>query len=109
MLRMLDRSEVPTMRCAERSEVRRFAADTLREFLDVAQAGDVAEVTGAPEAGGDAVRQAERVMSAIRTEAFYMDARTLVRAFRRRERMFLERVEPPEPKGMPLYTRKEGR
>lgn len=98
MLKMLDKSEVPASRYTEKSELRRFAEATVKEFMAAASVGDVAEITGAPDTGAEgAIAKADKVMAAIRTELYYTDCRDKVKAFRRKERMFLERVEPWKP------------
>lgn len=106
MLKMIDRSDVPGYRSADKSPARRFAAQTVREFLEVAEVGDIAEVEGAPvEMDSDGVR---KLYSAIRNELFYMkkdeDMRKRVRVFTRGgRRVFLERTEPfaPNPRATP--------
>lgn len=97
MLKMIDRSDVPGYRNADKSPARRFAAQTVREFLEVANVGDIAEVEGAPvEMDAEGVR---KLYQAMREELFYMrkdeDMRRKVRVFTRGgKRLFLERVEP---------------
>ena len=91
MIRMMDKGDAVASRRYERGPARQFAYDTLVEFLRVAGPGDVAEVTEAPELSADPVKNADKVLNAVRAELFYMGKRGEVVAFRRRERMFLER------------------
>lgn len=105
MLKMIDKADVPGYRNADKSPARRFAAQTVREFLEVAEVGDIAEVEDAPvEMDADGVR---KLYSAMRDELFYMDRgedmRKKVRVFTRGgRRVFLERTEPfaPNPRAV---------
>ncbi len=45
------------------------------------------------EAGTSTVANADKVAASIRTELFYQGRRREVKVFRRRDRLFLERVE----------------
>lgn len=95
MLTKISRREVPRYTGREPSELRRFAADQLDKFMCMANAGDVAEVTGEPGTGdADPIRHADRVLQAFRHELWRLDMRERVRCFRRGPRMFLERTEP---------------
>lgn len=108
MLTKIERSDIPRYRSAEKSPLRRFAGETLREFLRASEVGDVAEVTGAP-VDMDA-RGTQRLAEALRNELFYMgrndgkydeasDMRRHVRVITRGgSRVFLERVKPWVPK-----------
>ena len=93
MLTLMDKRDAPSHRRLERSERRVFAESTLEEFLGLARTGDVAEVTGLPALVEDPVANADRVANSIRTELFYQGRRREVKVFRRRDRLFLERVE----------------
>lgn len=102
MLTKTDWKSIPPYGNQSRSPIRQFAYKTVIEFLEASKTGDVFEVTGFPEmAGNDAMRMAEKVRGAIRTELYYLkkdkDMRDEVNIFRRRERLFMERKEPWRP------------
>lgn len=99
MLTILDKRDAPSHRRLERSERRAFAESTLEEFFGLAQAGDVAEVTGLPRLADDPVANVDRVAAAVRAELFYQGRRREVKVFRRRDRLFLERVGDPAGAG----------
>ena len=99
MLTKVSKNDVPSYRAGEKSEVRRFALETAKEFLECSEVGDIAEVTGAPiemDASG-----VQKLANAFRDELFYMDKlkdmRKHVKVITRGgKRLFLERVEPFE-------------
>lgn len=107
MLTKTDWKSVPPYGRESRSPIRQFAYRTVMEFLESAEEGDVFEVTGFPQMeGDDAIRMAEKVRSAMRTELWYLnkekDLRREVNIFRRKERLFIERKEPwRAPQGNP--------
>lgn len=70
MLKQIDRSEIPRMPGANRSPLREFANETIREFMETTEAGDACEVTGAPVP--ECERPADKVASAFRDELFAM-------------------------------------
>lgn len=108
MLTPIAKSDIPGYRNAEKSLLRVFCEETAREFLSTSKVGDVAEVTGAP-VEMDA-RGTRRLAECFRNALFYMDRkpgsydrsrdlRRHVRVITRGgTRLFLERVEPWEPK-----------
>lgn len=90
MLTKIDKSEVPRYAGAGKSPARRFAEETLGEFLDRSEVGDVYEVTGIPEGMG-----VQKLAGAFRYELFYMDRKEHVKVMTRRNaRLFLERTKP---------------
>lgn len=98
MLKQIDRKELPRRNGKEKTPVRRFAEDTVREFLGY-EVGQIAEVTGWPmDESRDARANAARARSEIYDAAFYMepgrDYRKEMHVFRSGERVFLERIEP---------------
>lgn len=101
MLTKIAKSEVPDYRGSNKSPIRRFCEDTLREFLQTSEAGDVAEVTGAPiemDARGTA-----KLASTFRNALYYVDREKDMRKHvkvmtRGGKRLFLERTQPWEPK-----------
>lgn len=98
MLKQIDRKELPRRNGKAKTPARRFAEETLREFLGY-EVGQIAEVTGWPvDESRDARANAARARSEIYDAAFYMepgeDYRDRVRVFRSGERVFLERTEP---------------
>ena len=102
MLRPISRSEVPRYRGTEVSPMRRFAAETVDEFVSASAVGDVMEVTGWP----DAVNAVEKCAAAIRSELFYRDRtvdwRDAVRVMTRSgERVFLERTREAPKRELP--------
>lgn len=105
MLTKTEWKNVPPYGKENRSPIRQFAYKTVIEFLEASKVGDVFEVTGFPEMSGvDAYRMADKVREAMRTELFHLrkdyDARSDVKIFRRKERLFMERTKPwkPEPR-----------
>lgn len=99
MIKMISKRELREMRRSAKSAIRAFAADSLEEFVGTAKPGEVAEVFAFPSPEGcDEARAAERCASALRDEAFYLGHRDCVKVSRRRDRVFLERLEPPAPK-----------
>lgn len=87
---MLTKVEKSELSRRERSPLRAFADEAAREFLEVSHAGDVYEVTGAPEEG------AARLAEALRGALHYLDggARREVRVMTRGgSRVFMERLE----------------
>ena len=106
MLTKTDWKAVPPYGKEGRSPIRQFAYKTVIEFLETSEVGDVFEVTGFPEMdGNDAMRMAEKVRGAIRTELWHLrkdcDMRSDVNIFRRKERLFMERVKPKQRKPNP--------
>lgn len=93
MLVQLEKDQVPRNRFQEKSKERVFAEQTLEEFFEKANPGDTFEVTGFPSQG-DALKDAERMASALRTELFYLSKRDQAKVFRRKERLFIEKSEP---------------
>lgn len=98
MLKQIDRKELPRRNGKEKTPARRFAEETIREFLGY-EVGQIAEVTGWPvDESRDATANAARARSEIYDAAFYMekgrDYRKEIHVFRSGERVFLERVEP---------------
>ena len=97
MLTMLDRSQLPSYGNRERSPLRRFAEETVQEFLGSSRPGDVAEVTGAPVEEGAAGTQA--LASCLRDALFRReegDMRDRVRVITRGgRRVFLEMYGGP--------------
>lgn len=106
MLKQIERSELPSRRRGEKSPIRRFADQTVAEFVKTVKGREVVEVTGWPEdAGRDAIGNAERAAGAIRDALFYMDRdadmRKKVKVTRCRERVFMERCAPYRPESNP--------
>lgn len=102
MLTKTDWKDVPPYGNQGRSPIRQFAYKTVIEFFENSEVGDVFEVTGYPEmSGNDAMRMAEKVRGAIRTELWHLskdyDTRSDVNVFRRKGRLFMERKEPLNP------------
>ncbi len=97
MLTYLEPVEVRKLRLHDKSVYRQFANDTLREFLEQANVGDVFEVTGMPDGPEDATTRMRKVRQAIDAERFYEDKRNDVKVFQRKGRLFLERTEPYVP------------
>ena len=102
MLSPISRSEVPRYRGTEVSPMRRFAAETVDEFVSASAVGDVMEVTGWP----DATNAVEKCAAAIRSELFYRDRtvdwRDAVRVMTRSgERVFLERTREAPKRELP--------
>ena len=98
MLTQIEGKDIPAYGKGNRSPIRQFAYKTVIEFLENSKVGDVFEVTGFPAIkGNDKLRMAEKVAQAMRTELFYLykdhDARDDAKIFRRRERLFIERVK----------------
>ena len=93
-------TEVRKLRLQDKSEVRQFANETLREFLEQAAVGDVFEVTGYPGDPEDA-RRLQKVRQAIDAERFYEDKRNAVKVFQRKGRLFLQRTAPRTPNPYP--------
>lgn len=99
MLTKTDWKSVPPYGKENRSPIRQFAYATVMEFLENSKVGEVYEVTDCPEIpGNDALRMAEKVRGAMRTELWNLrkdyDMRDEVNIFRRKERLFMERVKP---------------
>lgn len=94
MLNLINENEVPRYNKFPRSEVRQFAYDTLTEFFANSNIGDVFEITGSPKTTNDELRNIEKVAQALRTELYYMKRRDDAKVFRRKTRLFIERVEP---------------
>ena len=93
MIVQIEKDQVPRNRFQEKSKERIFAEQTLKEFFEQANPGDTFEVTDFP-GQGDALKDAERVASALRTELFYLSKRDQAKVFRRKERLFIEKQEP---------------
>ena len=97
MLTIIDKTEVPTHGTGERSEIRKFAMETLKDFFEICSFGEIAEVTGAPEVdAADEIKRADKIIGAFKTELYYSKNRQEVRIFRRKNRIFLERKKPIE-------------
>ncbi len=93
MITKIERADVPCPGCRERNEMREFARRTLDEFLNTTKVGEIVEVTGFPVACEDEVKNAERFMGAISTEAFHLSCQSEAKRFRRKGRVFIERKE----------------
>lgn len=93
MLKQITKEEVPRYR-KPKSEARQFAYDALNEFFSSATIGDICEITELPLTNDDPAKNAERVASAFRDELFYMRKRDQAKIFRRKDRLFIERVKP---------------
>lgn len=95
MLTKIDHKDLPEPGGRQRSEMRNFAYDTLTEFVQVAEIGDVMEVTGFPVLVEDERANIEKLMSAFSTEHRYIpECEGYVRSFRRKGRVFLRMEEP---------------
>ena len=98
MLKQIAREDVPDFRTEAKSPLRVFARATLTESFESAAVGDVYEVDGIPEVdGADALRIADKAVNALRTELYHFGRRDDAKAFRRRDRVFIERVKKLEP------------
>ena len=108
MLKPIDKSEIPDYRSKEKSELRKFAAKTVEEFMGTAKTGDVFEVTGAPNPKGwSEVALADKLVYAINAESMHVDKKGEVKPFRRKGRVFIERRETFEQRKARLE--REGR
>ena len=97
MITKVRRSDVPSYGMRERSPLRRFAEETVEEFLGSSEAGEVAEVTGAPVRDGAA---GTRALAASLRDALFRreggDMRGRVRVITRGGmRVFLEMYGGP--------------
>lgn len=112
MLKRIERADVPPLGFNVQSPIRQFAAETLGEFFEAAQPGDVFEVSGWPsDSARDAVRQADRVRQAVKDELWAMGRGTrggkpVVEVFRRKERLFIRMPEPVTPAQVEAMTGK---
>lgn len=94
MIEAIDRKDIPPQGGRERSPMRQFAFGAVGEFLEVAQVGDVYEVTGWPDVPAEtALHRAAKAVSALDTELWHFGAKDFAKVYRRRERVFLERRE----------------
>ena len=94
MLKPINKSEIPDYRGKNKSEMRKFAAEAVREFMEKAETGDVFEVTGAPNPKGwGEVALADKLIYAINAESAHVDRNGEVKPFRRKGRVFIERRE----------------
>lgn len=98
MLTKTDWKSIPPYGKQNRSPIRQFAYTTVMEFMEVAEQGDVFEVTGYPEmSGSDTARMTDRVIQAIRTELFHAKKQGTIKTFRRKGRVFMEYPDPIRP------------
>lgn len=108
MIEAIDRKDIPPQGGRERSPMRQFALGAVGEFLEVAQVGDVYEVTGWPDVPAEtALHRAAKAVSAIDKELWHAGAEKRVKVYRRRERVFLEYKEPYEVKPARNEVRRE--
>lgn len=92
MIRQIPRAEVPPKN-KPRSPMRQFAFEAVRDFMSAEpKTGDVFKVEGFVGEGDCAV--AAKVVSALDAEIHAAGRRKTIDAFRRREQVFLEAVEP---------------
>lgn len=94
MLTKIDQTEVPRLKTLPRGALRKFADETVAEFITASKVGDIYEVTGAPKSGKDPVTEAARLTNAIRSAVWYAGLSDDVKQFRRNSRVFLERKKP---------------
>lgn len=98
MLTKTEWKAIPPYGKEKRSPIRQFAYQTVMEFIEVAEHGDVFEVTGYPEmSGADMCRMADRIIQAIRTELYHAKKQGDIKTFRRKGRVFMEYPEPVRP------------
>ena len=88
--------DIPDYCAKEKSAIRKFALEALREFGGCAEVGDVMEVTGFPVVSKDPIKNADKMMQALSQEMRNVECKEIKR-FRRKGRVFLERREPWEP------------
>lgn len=91
MLKLLEKSQLPAYGERPKSERRKFAEETLKEFAGMSAKGDVAEVTGWSKLDDELVPNAEKMAGALREEAFRQGLRGEVQVMRRGSRLFLKR------------------
>ncbi len=96
MITRIKRADIPCPGGRSRSEMRDFARKTLEEFIESTEVGDIVEVTGFPTVRDDQIANAERFMSALETEAYHLECRQQTRRFRRKGRVFIERMREPQ-------------
>lgn len=95
MIAAIERKDIPPQGNRERSAVRQFAFEAVGEFLEKSSPGDVYEVTGWPDIPAESeVQRSAKVVDAIRTEPWHFAKNGEAEAFRRRDRVFIERKEP---------------
>lgn len=100
MLTKIDITEVPDQGGRQRSEMRLFAHETLKEFVAKSQIGEIFEVTGFPVVDEDEVKNANKLMNAFCAEFRFVPCEDSINRFRRKGRVFLERKEPFRPKNI---------
>lgn len=98
MLTKVERKDIPDQGGRERSEMRIFALEALKEFAETAEVGDIVEVTGFPVVCEGEIDNATRFLNALRTEYWYLDFDGEIRRFRRGGRVFMERKKERELK-----------
>lgn len=98
MLTEVKREDIPDQGGRKKSEMRLFALETLREFVETTRVGDIREVTGFPITCEDEVKNATRLVNAMGTERRNVKCDDSIDLFRRAGRVFMERKEPFKPK-----------
>ena len=108
MLTKIEHKDLPEPGGRPRNEMRNFAYDTLTEFAQTAEIGDVYEVTGFPVLVEDEAKNIDKLMSAISTEHRYMpEHEGHIKSFRRKGRVFLEMEVPLEVKAARFRKERE--
>lgn len=100
MLTKIERTDIPDHRGNRNSEMHVFARETLEEFVEVSEVGDVMEVTGFPIVCQDETANLNKLMNVFATEYRYLKGYDRIKRFRRKGRVFLEREQPIVPENV---------